>query len=409
MPPNLPAFDRSAAEIPPPLAYRRLSTLGPLGLRREACLHLHKPFLDCHRCAEACPRGCLKLTDGGIDFDPTACTGCGQCAAQCPSEALAVDGFAYGGATTGTPLQIVCRKYEGGIDAGEVWRVPCLGGLDSVALVSIVERRQAPLRLRDDGACARCADARGDNPVRPALAHANALLQSVAVPVAWLPGIESSSPNGNRAVQAEKKAQGPAGRRAFFSGLGRAASAAVVKKAGAAEAVLDFAALPRQPRAAIPYQRGHRLQRSLARLAQARRPEGTALAWRAELTAGGDCQAHGSCARLCPTGALALQHDAATSRLSFDPGLCIDCGACRNACPSQALSYQPPAWRPALGGRRQEILQTAMHECGRCGARSASGAGDLCPTCRKTQALAGAGFALVGMLRQARPEAVRPP
>lgn len=403
----MPATQPSAAAPRVP-TYRRLNTLGPLGVRREACLHLHKPFLDCHRCADACPRGCLKLTDGGIEFDPTACTGCGQCAAQCPSEALAVDGFTCVARATAGPLRIACRRAAID-DDGECWRVPCLGGLDPAALVSLAARRQTPLLLLDDGACAACPDAHNrENPVRPTLALARALLQSAALPAAWLPAIEARLPNGNGTKPPQDTGPSP-NRRAFFSGLGRAASAAAVKKAGAAAVGLDLAALPAQPREAIPYQRGYRLRDALARLAETQGVGSPAQEWRAEVRVTGNCQAHGTCARLCPTGALALQRDQATSTLSFDAWLCIDCAACEKACPSKALSYRPPQWRPFLGSARQEVSRVLEHVCERCGERFAAATGDLCSGCRKSEALASAGRALFGGFRHGRREAVGPP
>jgi len=44
--------------------------------------------LDCLTCIEACPNGCLTMTDDGLVIDREHCQACGKCAQACPSGAL---------------------------------------------------------------------------------------------------------------------------------------------------------------------------------------------------------------------------------------------------------------------------------------------------------------------------------
>jgi pyruvate formate lyase activating enzyme len=44
--------------------------------------------LDCRTCIEACPNGCLTMTDDGLAIDREHCQACGKCAQACPSGAL---------------------------------------------------------------------------------------------------------------------------------------------------------------------------------------------------------------------------------------------------------------------------------------------------------------------------------
>lgn len=44
--------------------------------------------LDCRACINACPNGCLMMTDNGLLIDRARCEACGKCAEACPSTAL---------------------------------------------------------------------------------------------------------------------------------------------------------------------------------------------------------------------------------------------------------------------------------------------------------------------------------
>jgi pyruvate formate lyase activating enzyme len=44
--------------------------------------------LGCQTCVQACPNGCLMMTDDGLLIDRQGCQACGTCAEACPSGAL---------------------------------------------------------------------------------------------------------------------------------------------------------------------------------------------------------------------------------------------------------------------------------------------------------------------------------
>ncbi len=46
----------------------------------------------CQQCEQSCPRGCLHMTDDGLQIDQENCTGCGECTKTCPALALEMVG-----------------------------------------------------------------------------------------------------------------------------------------------------------------------------------------------------------------------------------------------------------------------------------------------------------------------------
>jgi pyruvate formate lyase activating enzyme len=44
--------------------------------------------LYCQQCGEVCPKGCLHITDDGLQIDHEKCDACGDCVKECPSMSL---------------------------------------------------------------------------------------------------------------------------------------------------------------------------------------------------------------------------------------------------------------------------------------------------------------------------------
>ncbi|MFZ5916068.1 MAG: glycyl-radical enzyme activating protein [Chloroflexota bacterium] len=49
---------------------------------------LENRCIGCRTCLDACPSGCLAVTDDGVRIDRERCQGCGACAEACPTNAL---------------------------------------------------------------------------------------------------------------------------------------------------------------------------------------------------------------------------------------------------------------------------------------------------------------------------------
>lgn len=406
---NLPTPSTTGNPIPGS-RFTRLNAIGPVGLNGVACLHLHKSWVGCDLCEKACPSHCIKLAPGDVSLDADRCNGCGQCAVACPSDALAVDGFALEdliGRRTAKSLRIGCLgKFD---PTDEISLVPCIGGIAERSLLTILG--QAPERqieLLEPSDCVSCARSAGESAPVQRLASS---LQKTLTACGHSPEriqvlSQSALPNRNAAKSAAGR---PAmGRRSFFSGITRVLSETIVHKTSGASSLLDLASLPKLPRSAINYVGGHVSRLLMMKLAgqtgkalhQARLPA---------ITVTDQCTAQGACVRLCPTGAIQREIQGNTFSLSFDPWRCVDCGACAKACRDGALQFEPPAMRAFVSGS-SVVRQVILVECASCGEHfSPTNNLSLCPICRKSSDLSQVGFGLFAGLRNRLPAETGPP
>ncbi|NMG73264.1 4Fe-4S dicluster domain-containing protein [Aromatoleum diolicum] len=393
---------RSLATDAPPhgerQAFRRLHALGRIGLRSVACLAARGARADCRCCIEACPRASLALHDGGLELDPVACSSCGICAASCPTGALAVEGFTLPAVVPPQGITVACERVHGAAP-GAAHRVPCLGGLALTDWLRLaLTAGDAPLRIVDDGSCTHCANATGaGEPAIPLLDAARRALTEAGVPAESLPQRVKPAPlpNGNEGRNASAD-EVVASRRGFFAGLSRSVASALTQTTTGDAQFAAPARIQRPRRDTIPGQRGEETRLLLLQIAQRHGRPHPVRATLPALAANSACRAHGACTGVCPTGALQLESDAdnASAHLRFDAWLCVACGACSGICPSRALTLEPRAWRP-FAVAPVELAVIGQCECRRCGALFAAGEDEsLCERCRKTEALARAGFAL---------------
>ncbi|MFV0360585.1 4Fe-4S binding protein [Tropicimonas sp.] len=74
-----------------------------------ACVHGLTPMARCADCIDACPHRALSLGLDGIEFDSSACRGCGACAGICPARAIRLD--APQPVREGDTLIAVCARH----------------------------------------------------------------------------------------------------------------------------------------------------------------------------------------------------------------------------------------------------------------------------------------------------------
>ena len=197
----------------------------------------------------------------------------------------------------------------------------------------------------------------------------------------------------------------------FLSALGRPETIDVAKslprdrKHGAAWPILGESALPVSRRALLGRSDGLDLvepsEHPTERLVAVLRELAKGHDWGTELDGiptgiprltASRCAGSGTCARICPAGALTLkqtvlaearpdQDAMAQFQLIFDPGRCTDCDHCLQVCPESALEVSGEyLWSSLSGGERVGLRVGLIRQCARCGVPNGR-SGDLCAVC----------------------------
>jgi ferredoxin len=80
------------------------------------------------------------------------------------------------------------------------------------------------------------------------------------------------------------------------------------------------------------------------------------------------CTLCGSCATVCPAGALTISHGLEASTLVHDPAACLGCPLCVCSCPEDALAVRRALDVARLRDGPIELMRAEAQHCGNCGA-----------------------------------------
>jgi len=319
------------------------------------CAKLRHRRSTCTLCADYCPVQAITWGES-LQVDPDKCTGCGICAAVCPTGALEaqnptnvelltrIQGLAKEGASTA----FACPKYleaRGG-DANRFLQVNCLGRLDESVLVGAVSLGAQTIWLLD-GACQECPYAAGRTVAEQALQRANALLQACGVPQRIFIGPQV--PLGPRTAPRPSAPEGIS-RRDFFTLLTRQAVKTTVV---AVDSVLGGQGAQdeeKQPpkKGELPVRLPAKRRLILAALRRLGKPVV------ASFTGGGPfgpaqgelwaqfgfqeaCTGCQMCAFFCPTGALSKVEEGGKVGVAFRISQCTNCRLCQDICYKEAV------------------------------------------------------------------------
>jgi Fe-S-cluster-containing hydrogenase component 2 len=364
-----------------------------------ACLPLRSRHGQCRACADQCPVQALEVTLAEVRLSE-ACTGCGQCTAVCPTEALSLpemDAFAKLQFTsehlskrpTEKPIRLECRKVPQGLRAPGSLELPCLGALRASHLLALTASGHH-VEIVDRGWCHACSMNRKHEEVLPGHPAKGALDMAQL----WLEAAQQEAHQPRLLLQplpleqcpedlpASPKQEEKLDRRRFFrQALDRPAGRASALPMGGD----GKAAYPADQRQPSPDR--ERLLASMVVLTELSEQALPAELF-PQMHVSSNCCDHRLCVALCPTAALSVHDNGMGAHLSFSSDRCIDCGTCIRACPDGAIQMQ------STGGQRgaQTVYSHARMKCTACAdtftptaAQTEGEAPLLCMSCAKSQ------------------------
>lgn len=342
-----------------------------LHIEPARCVKVRNRNASCARCANVCTSGAITVEDNVIDIDGEKCTGCGSCAAACPTAAIACDkpsderlsaDFARSIDACEGRAAVICGRVAARktVDVDLAVEVLCLGRLDAAALVDAAAQGASGIDLVD-GTCATCKFRAAVAQIDAAVAEANALLG------AWRSDcvvVRTSEIPARLAASDPRQAIGGVSRRGFFTGVrsqarnfaGEAAVYGLEKELGIKkEAATLRETLKVGDDGCLPHGPVPRHENLLENLFAMGEPDDVVIPTRqwGDVTIDPEkCDNCGVCATFCPTGALSKvmresqrKPGQAASRgakqvecLEFRLCDCVGCETCADVCIAQALS-----------------------------------------------------------------------
>lgn len=360
----------------------------------DACLKLRPSGGECVACRDACPVKAIRVEVGLVELTP-ACTGCGQCAAVCPSGALLVEGFdellqPLPDGEAVPRLRIECSRVPHKL-AGNSRQVPCLGGISFSALIGLVARNSSAVALIDRGWCATCTSGAGNAPIKALVDSVRMVVADIGLPDECSPFVYSLPAPQELALSMVATVENtPLPRRAFFGALlKRTAEVAVAVRS---PDITQFAVKTTRGALAASPVIHHTRKRMAASLVEIAGLSGKALSAKffPDISASEHCLLHGVCSAVCPSGALAVMRSGTSAGLHFNSELCLACGLCIHHCPEGALSMSTNGNATATHVREgKQLVSFPQRDCQRCGKRFVNhDDGDACPACRGNRNMA---------------------
>ena len=346
---------------------------------------------NCQRCLEICPENAISLNPG-----PTinnGCTDCGLCLNACPTEVFRhefhTDRYLLNQARArlakdrhqpqaeNKRLFIHCHRAEKQNDNS--LGLQCLGRITANILLgaALAGFDEAVLTK---GICSQCRFQQGEKLLTNSMAVSRVLVEGMGL--------------GKFAIsikQKEKSKEAPLGRREIFSII-----SAKVKNKTASFLYHREKAMREKLTQSSEDKSGRRLlpQRELLRkLLEQNRPENTMVVkynpkfpWGKIKIEPNKCSACGTCAALCPTGAISKKMKDDTQLLYFNSSLCTNCSLCRAACPEHAIDFEADfALADIIADEATVVAAIQLSTCIICGEIITAQKNNICPTCRKRQ------------------------
>lgn len=363
----------------------------------DRCMHHKSVFAQCDSCVNACPSRAIHRGEGTSVplFDPALCLHCGTCLSACPFEAFQATNFSERRALkrmgSDGAVRVRCWLPHGEISA-----------LTPAALFSMACERECTL-VTDR--CETCALYRTVGPVlRGNMERARALLGDwhregnlvdsggIVFPESGTGGADDADDAGHTG---SARGAGDAGCGAIGAKEpgGKGASDSPTPSRSSARALFRRVAAERDEagdaaqgdglpeRSVKRHAIGWRLQLEKRWHDAVDRPDGGAYRWPVQRVDETRCAGCGTCARMCPTGAISLAVEDGTLVYRFNPGRCSECELCLRSCAQHAIERSAASASDPFEAR--EAYRQPVAPCRRCGSLAPirSQADGLCRLC----------------------------
>ncbi len=309
-----------------PLINRLCRDAGPpVTLARERCLRSRFNKNRCTLCLQACARRALTLGDNGLHHDAEECTGCMQCTAVCPNDAvtgsLDFPALLHEVAAKSSIL-LSCQK---GLLGHDHIRIPCVGMFSEAMLAAInaVTRQECFL---DTSGCADCVNSHCLPAIREKMDKLASRLQDKSkIRVNYY---------GDR--HAPLPCSGKNARRSILR-LFRKNITTLSKEAFNPAEPCSARQTASQDKK--PPQTATVLLHALSQLDEKRKDEGaTLLSYFFSAATTNQCDLCPLCTAMCPTGALQRKKQEEKRTLTYTSARCSGCGLCADFCKKKALT-----------------------------------------------------------------------
>jgi ferredoxin len=304
----------------------------------DRCVHTLTANGSCQACVQACPHEAWILDDAALALDTDRCDGCGLCASACPEGAILIERepAVWAGPEAAVAFAACDRT---GLPS-TVGVIPCVHALGLRDLLRLYRLGVRQL-LVSQGDCSACPRG-GAEPLERRTEQINLALASHglrSLVVRRLPASVWLEEGRRRAKEATRPS---VSRRAF---LRRSASRPVAQGLRLAGLLDD----ERERYVAA----GELLPDALA--------PGGLLPWVPAIDQD-RCNGCDACAKLCPHGAISLEHDDQGLRYNIAAARCSGCGLCVDACDQDAVTVIP--WQAPA----QREVGLSSNRCRACGA-----------------------------------------